>query len=238
MSRINVSSAQVLNDPTALYAATEQYLDEQNGELASVAADILGELPWASQALIVGWTKLPSPFRSNLSASASKALKSFPSDWPELEILPLALSVVPVNDTANYATYQVGLVAPLSRGNVTINSTDTADPPLINPNWLSDPTDQELAVQAFKALRLAISGMGINEAEISPGLMVQSDAAILAYIQQASITLYHVSATCECSPTCFAEAIRCDGKLLRPYVRSRDHRESPWGGVTAYRRCF
>lgn len=45
MSRINVSSAQVLNDPTALYAATEQYLDEQNGELASVAADILGELP-------------------------------------------------------------------------------------------------------------------------------------------------------------------------------------------------
>ena len=35
----------------------------------------------------------------------------------------------------------VGLVAPFSRGNVTMNSTDTAINSIVNPNWLSDPRD-------------------------------------------------------------------------------------------------
>ncbi|PBK74036.1 aryl-alcohol-oxidase from pleurotus Eryingii [Armillaria solidipes] len=43
--------------------------------------------------------------------------------------------------TGNYFTTTVILLCPLSRGSITINSTNPLDPPLINPNFLSHPQD-------------------------------------------------------------------------------------------------
>lgn len=49
------------------------------------------------------------------------------------------------------------VAAPLSRGNVTIRSADTTttttDPPVINPNVLTSPTDQQVAVASYKRIR-------------------------------------------------------------------------------------
>lgn len=58
-----------------------------------------------------------------------------------------------LNDSFNYGTIFTALVAPLSRGNVTIKSSDTSDLPIINPNWLSHPADAEVAVAGFKRAR-------------------------------------------------------------------------------------
>ncbi|KAK0212403.1 aryl-alcohol-oxidase from pleurotus Eryingii [Desarmillaria ectypa] len=43
--------------------------------------------------------------------------------------------------TGNYFTITVVLLCPLSRGSITINSTNPLDPPLINPNFFSHPQD-------------------------------------------------------------------------------------------------
>jgi choline dehydrogenase len=56
-------------------------------------------------------------------------------------------------DGYNYASIAAVLAAPLSRGNISINSSDMADAPLINPNWLTHPVDVEVMVAAFKRTR-------------------------------------------------------------------------------------
>lgn len=77
-----------------------------------------------------GFEKLPEPYRSNLSNETLAALETFPSDWPELEWLPNAAYngngsnkvTADPRDGKNYATLMVGLMAPLSRGSVALNS--------------------------------------------------------------------------------------------------------------------
>ena len=44
----------------------------------------------------LGWEKVPSRYRGLLSERALADLAQFPADWPELELLPLAASTVPV----------------------------------------------------------------------------------------------------------------------------------------------
>lgn len=77
-----------------------------------------------------------------------------------------------------------------------------ADPPVIDPNWLSDPTDQDLAVQSFKRSRqiwsvLEQGGLTVGKVETLPGFNVTSDKDILSYIQRSFMTIYHAAGTCK-----------------------------------------
>lgn len=56
-------------------------------------------------------------------------------------------------DGHNYATIAVAPQAPQSRGTIDISSSDTAVPPVIDPRWLTDPADQEVAVAGYKRVR-------------------------------------------------------------------------------------
>ena len=102
-------------------------------------------------------------------------------------------------DTLNYAALLTSMVAPFSRGNVTINSTDTADNPVISPNWLLDPRDQEIAIAALKRARQIMSTSSIAPIiigkEAFPGTNVSSNAEILSAIRNDGSTVYHASAT-------------------------------------------
>ena len=197
--RVNVLTASAsLNSPIVAARGAELFRTNASGPLAAFGAGYYG------------WESLPQPYRSNLSSAAIAALATFPSDWPELEWLPISAylgyqtnrQTEDPHDGYNYATINPGLVAPLSRGNITISSADMTDPPILNPNWLSDPTDQELAVQSFKRSReiwsvLAQNNITVGTAEYLPGLNVTSDADILAYIQASLMTIYHAAATCK-----------------------------------------
>ena len=88
-----------------------------------------------------GWEKLPPSLRNTLSNNTLASLSSFPPDWPELEFVPNAVQLGPVNDSSNYFTLSYAILTPTSRGNLTINSTNTAQNPTVNPNWLSTPVD-------------------------------------------------------------------------------------------------
>lgn len=155
----------------------------------------------------LGWEKIPKPLRANFSEATSKALAEFPADWPEIELFfPDAyvgnqfdlLTGAPRDDKL-YASIATGLVAPLSRGNVTINSTDTSDNPVVSPNLLSDPRDQEVAIQAFRRAReifatKALQPIIIGE-EQYPGAKITTDEQILNLIQQSALSIFHASAT-------------------------------------------
>lgn len=76
-----------------------------------------------------------------------------------------------------------------------------ADPPLINPNWITDPADIEVAVAALKRQRqvwsvLAKYNITIGE-EAFPGVAVQNDSQILEWIRNAVTPIWHASSTCK-----------------------------------------
>ena len=103
-------------------------------------------------------------------------------------------------DGFNYATMAMGIVAPLSRGTISISSADTNDQPLINPNWLTHPADQTVAVAAYKRARQFFATPAMKQIligpEYFPGPQVQTDAQILEIVRQSLNTIYHASATC------------------------------------------
>ena len=104
------------------------------------------------------------------------------------------------NVTGNYAAVGVVLMKSTSRGNVTINSTDTSDNPVVSVNWLLTSTDQQLAIQGVRRARDLSASYGVTTAEIAPGPAVQSDADILDFVKLTVGPSHHAVATCEYLP--------------------------------------
>ena len=192
--KTNVTTDQQLGNPAVLDAANTAFVQSQTGPLTNVGVDL------------IGWEKIPSQYRTNFSTSATSDLAKYPSDWPEIEILPIAAATFPVTDTSNYASITIANVAPLSRGTVSINSSDTNDPPQINPNWLTSTTDQQVAVASVRVARdiAAASGLMVGP-EAVPGPTVQTDAQILAYLQQTAYTIHHAVSSCKLAPSVAAQ---------------------------------
>ncbi|KAI9843172.1 MAG: hypothetical protein M1838_002735, partial [Thelocarpon superellum] len=197
--RVDVSTASAgLNNATLNAEAIAAFVNDAAGPLTNPATPV------------IGWERLPKDVRQNLTKASRQALKTFPPDWPELEYLPIDdilgyasnfATGDPV-DGFNYATIATALIAPLSRGNLSISSAQMSTPPLINPNWLDSPVDAEVAVAAFKRQREVwshLSNITIGE-EIFPGPAVQSDADILHVIRQALAPIWHAAATCKMGP--------------------------------------
>lgn len=103
-------------------------------------------------------------------------------------------------DGHQYTSVSTALVAPQSRGTVSISSADMTDPPVINPNWLTHPTDQAILIAGFKRLRQMFGSEIMRpvlvDAEAFPGESVQTDAQILEIIRRSMSTVFHASATC------------------------------------------
>ncbi|KAK1827604.1 putative GMC oxidoreductase [Podospora conica] len=183
-------------DPVYLADQLVQYTTNQSGTLTNPVADFLA------------WEKVPEPLRSAQYSPATRAkLDWFPADWPEVEYISGAgyvgdfsnFLLVQPSDGRQYATILNVLNAPLSRGNVTIASASTADLPVINPAWLTDPADQEQAVAAYKRARQAFAASGLAPIvagpEAFPGPAVQTDAQILQAIRNSMMTLWHAACT-------------------------------------------
>ena len=104
-------------------------------------------------------------------------------------------------DGYQYASILGVLIAPTSRGNVTLKSADTSDLPIINPNWLDTAADQEVAISMFKRIRQAFQSNAMAPVVIGqeyyPGPEIQSDAEILEYIKDNVMTLWHAASTCK-----------------------------------------
>ena len=175
-------------DPAYAAAQLQNYIDSQDGPLGNSGGDFFA------------FEKLPQSDRSALSNETLAALQQFPDDWPELQYVfsDAYRGSNSAPDNRQYATPQISIVAPLSRGNVSITSSDTNDPPVINPNWLVDPADQELAVAGFKRARALMQTKAmapIVDEEVFPGRNVSSNEDILDNIRSSCRSFYHACCT-------------------------------------------
>lgn len=168
------------------------YQTTRTGQLTNCGGDVLG------------FARFPE---GTLNETLRAELDAFSPDWPDYEHLFLDGYFGYANDISdgptdglNYVSSSTALTNPFSRGTVTINSTNTNDHPVVNPNWLSDPRDQEVAVAAFARARAvftnnATSPIVIGE-EAFPGLNVSSYDEVLAHIALSAQASFHSSCTC------------------------------------------
>ena len=72
--------------------------------------------------------------------------------------------------------------------------------PLIDHNFLSDPRDETIIIEALKKAREVLLSTEFDEVrgkEMAPGNSVQSDQEILEYIRRTALTVYHPVGTCK-----------------------------------------
>jgi choline dehydrogenase len=197
--RVNVDTFTKLANsiPSIISTFFTQYLNSKQGPLTNPVCDFLG------------WEKVPTDMRSGLSKIAIADLQQYPADWPEIEYLSApgyigdfsGLLMSQPRDGFQYASILAALVAPLSRGTVTLKSADTNDLPIINPNWLTASTDQEVAIVAYKRVRAAFASKFMapvltNSTEYYPGPDVKTDEQILNHIRKTLHTVWHAACTC------------------------------------------
>lgn len=136
-------------DPLLLAKAVLDYALAKTGPLTSNMADL------------IAWEKLPTSVRGSFTNETIESLRNLPADWPEVEILPAGgfigdLSFPILQQPLNGKIYSAiigALAAPFSRGEVTLASSNPRDKPLVNPRWLTDKRDQEIAVAIYRRIR-------------------------------------------------------------------------------------
>ncbi|KAM0708511.1 hypothetical protein Q7P35_005163 [Cladosporium inversicolor] len=197
--RVKVDTfTRLANSPLYTVAQFIPFSTQQKGPLTNPVCDFLA------------WEKVPSILRSGFTQQSLDKLSQFPADWPEIEYLSApgyvgdfsSLPFTQPKDGYQYATIMAALVAPLSRGTVTISSADTDDLPIVDPKWLTDPADQEVAIAAYKRVRQAFASKAMaavlaDPVEYFPGPNVKTDAQILETIRKTLHTVYHASGTCK-----------------------------------------
>lgn len=136
-----------------------------------------------------------------MSNATAAALAQFPDDWPDLEYAAGSDYVGVAPDASQYASIAFTMVAPLSRGSVSISSADNAVQPVINPGLLSDPVDQAVAIAAFKRIREIFATKAIQPVlvgpEAAPGNSTVTDSQIMQFIRATTTTIFHASCTCK-----------------------------------------
>ncbi|KAK1580092.1 oxidoreductase [Colletotrichum navitas] len=184
---VETNSQIVAHNPEVLAKVADDYLTSQSGPLSSIGA---------TQA--VGYEKFPPNVRNRFLSNATRnLLDSYPSDWPDLNFLGLESSAVPsdIGPDEYYLLIGSTLYSTAARGNMTIKSADTLDAPVINPNWLGDERDLEMAVAAFTRIREVALNSTIVESAWSPGPEVQTKEEIVDWIRSSMSLTYHGACT-------------------------------------------
>lgn len=194
--RVNAPTMSALGYPEFAADAAKEFNENAAGMYTNPTADVFA------------WEKMPQRLRSQFSNHTLAALAGYPADWPEVEYISLSSYLgyqqIPAkadpHDGYNYATLAVALCSPFSRGNLTISSPDTAIQPVINPNWLTDPADIEVAIAGYKRVRefwksKAMKAFVIGQ-EAFPGPQVQTDAQIEDIIRKSFNSVFHAACTC------------------------------------------
>ena len=100
-----------------------------------------------------------------------------------------------------YPGFGIGMfqLRPESRGSVHVRSTDVADAPLIDPNYLATDADCHAILRGARLVR-RVAATGPMQAlivrETRPGPAVESDDALLDYLKTSGQTSWHPIGTC------------------------------------------
>jgi len=100
-------------------------------------------------------------------------------------------------------SYGVTLLYPESSGEVTLNTTNFKDAPLINHNYLNTKKDIDALLKGIKIARSYFAAEPIHKFlinETHPGVNVTTDEDIIVFIRKSGQTLYHPTSTCKMGP--------------------------------------
>nr|POE98775.1 choline dehydrogenase, mitochondrial [Quercus suber] len=200
-------------------AATEQYWTNRTGPLT---ANVIDGVAFPPLTLIVNGSTTITDEAGMQSADQylsigtdSTVIAGYASQQP--------LMVAALRDAtrasyeilnANDGVLTVGNMRPLSRGTVTINSSNAFDVPVIDPRYGSNPVDLRvlLAAMRFNERLVRTDSMALLEpVQVSPAAGL-SDDAILHYLRGNLGTEYHVGGTCAMLPQALGGVV--DSSLL------------------------
>ncbi|ETS65339.1 hypothetical protein PaG_00071 [Moesziomyces aphidis] len=183
-------------------AATDSYV---NSAIAYVRGSTLfSEQQWSSlidqmrqnRAASVEAYDAPAAVKAGYNATYTTQVETlFPTSIGPIELL-FALSFGGVQ-------VQAALQHPLSRGSITVTSTDAFTPPRIDPGYLSNDVDMTILRQGFKLARRLGSTSPLADftsAETAPGSAVETDGQWDEWIRRTVGTEYHPSSTCSMLP--------------------------------------
>lgn len=93
----------------------------------------------------------------------------------------------------------ITLLRPRSRGSVRLRSGNPAEPPLVDPNYLSDPGDVKQLIAGMRVAREIAATAPLRQAlcgELLPGSNACTDAELTAYLRRTLRTDWHPVGTC------------------------------------------
>lgn len=119
----------------------------------------------------------------------------------------MTLPQYPPNKNETFFSITAALLAPSSRGNVTLQTNSIQDGPLINVNYLETVEDQNMALFMFRSLRDVLARdvllkytIGPDNGEVVPGADITDDDTILKYIKSTLLPVWHAAGTCRMLP--------------------------------------
>jgi choline dehydrogenase len=194
----------VVRDRVAVGANLQDHLQVRTvfkvngGTLNSRAGSLLGQgLIAAEYALFRNGPMSMAPSQLGMFAYSSDRQAT-----PNLEyhVQPLSLDAFgePLH-RFDALTASVCNIRPRSRGEVALTSPDPAAAPAIRPNYLADPADQEVALEAVALTRRICAAPAFSSygpEEFRPGAEVTDAGDLLAAIGRISTTIFHPVGTC------------------------------------------
>lgn len=91
------------------------------------------------------------------------------------------------------------LLRPYSRGSVSLRSGNPEEPPMVDPNYLSDPEDLQHLLGGMRIARDIAAAAPLCQAlsgELFPGANARTDVELAAYIRRTLRTDWHPVGTC------------------------------------------
>ncbi|KAJ7282879.1 hypothetical protein C8J57DRAFT_53851 [Mycena rebaudengoi] len=145
----------------------------------------------------VGWLRIPdnsSIFKQFRDPAAGPRTAHFELLFTNGLIRP------PLPPTGNFMGIGTAVVSPVSRGSITINSSDPFVPPLIDPNLLGSEFDLVVMREAVKSVQRFVTARAWSGYILESQINGTTDAELDEYIRSGSSSEYHPVGTAAMSP--------------------------------------
>ena len=151
----------------------------------------------------IRWLLRRSGPAASVIVEGSSFHQSNGADRPDLQIHVAPATVVRGGQTIIPGfgfTINSTFLRPKSKGTVTLRSANPADEPLIDPNYLGEPHDRQMAVTSVRIIREILDQPSLAhliDFERLPGGDAQTDEEILEYAREYACCDYHPVGTCK-----------------------------------------
>jgi choline dehydrogenase len=153
--------------------------------------------------LLQYWLKQQGPGVSNIAEAGAFACSSLATpDRPDIQLhfVPAQLDDHGRHRLPGHGfTLHACHLQPRSRGRIQLRSNRPDDPPLIYANYLHEPHDLRVMLEAVRLSRQILRSQAFDPLrgeEIFPGITDGSDAELTRFIERKAETVYHPVGTC------------------------------------------